>query len=74
MATSAEPATDALYQALSSPNPDPQVVHTAIEEIRYLSGQNVIVVKFHPFSRHTSSPAVRQFSRLEYRQRQRTDC
>ena len=34
--------TDALYQALSSPNPDPQIVHTAIEEIRYLSGHNVI--------------------------------
>ena len=32
----AETATDALYQALSSPNPDPQIVHTAIEEIRYL--------------------------------------
>ena len=44
MATPAEPATDALYQALSSPNPDPQIVHTAIEEIRYLSGQNVIAV------------------------------
>ena len=44
MATPAEPATDALYQALSSPNPDPQVVHTAIEEIRYLSGPNVIAV------------------------------
>ena len=44
MATPAEPATDALYQALSSPNPDPQVVHTAIEEIRYLSAQNVIAV------------------------------
>ena len=42
MATPAEPATDALYQALSSPNPDPQVVHTAIEELRYLSGHNVI--------------------------------
>ena len=42
MATPAEPATDALYQALSTPEPDPQVVHTAIEEIRYLSGQNVI--------------------------------
>ena len=38
----AESATDALYQALSSPNPDPRVVHTAIEEIRYLSGHNVI--------------------------------
>ena len=44
MATPAEPAAGALYQALSSPNPDPQVVHTAIEEIRYPSGQNVIAV------------------------------
>ena len=42
MATPTEPATDALYQALSSPEPDPKVVHTAIEEIRYLSGHNVI--------------------------------
>ena len=42
MATQTEPATDALYQALSSPEPDPQVVHAAIEEIRYLSGHNVI--------------------------------
>ena len=40
----AEIATEALYRALSSPNPDPQVVHTAIEEIRDLSGQNVIAV------------------------------
>ena len=38
----AETATDALYQALSSPEPDPQVVHAAIEEIRYLSGHSVI--------------------------------
>ena len=42
MAIPAETATDALYKALSSPNPDPQVVHTAIEEIRCLSGHNVI--------------------------------
>ena len=42
MATSTEPVTGALYQALSSPEPDPQVVHAAIEEIRYLSGHNVI--------------------------------
>ena len=42
MATPAEPATDALYQALSTPEPDPKVVHTAIEEIRYLSGHSVI--------------------------------
>ena len=38
----AETATDARYQALSSPEPDPQVVHAAIEEIRYLSGHSVI--------------------------------
>ena len=31
MATPTEPITDALYKALSSPEPDPQVVHTAIE-------------------------------------------
>ena len=42
MAIPTEPITDALYQALSSPEPDPQVVHAAIEEIRYLSGHNVI--------------------------------
>ena len=42
MATQTEPASDALYQALSSPNPDPQIVHAAIEEIRYLSGHSVI--------------------------------
>ena len=42
MATPTEPVTDAHYQALSSPEPDPQVVHAAIEEIRYLSGHNVI--------------------------------
>ena len=42
MATPTEPVTDARYQALSSPEPDPQVVHAAIEEIRYLSGHNVI--------------------------------
>ena len=42
MSPQAEPSTDALYQALSSPEPDPHVVHTAIEEIRYLSGHNVI--------------------------------
>ena len=42
MATPTEPVTDALFQALSSPEPDPKVVHAAIEEIRYLSGHNVI--------------------------------
>ena len=40
----AESATEAIYLALSSPEPDPRVVHAAIEEIRDLSGQNVIAV------------------------------
>ena len=44
MATPAEPATDALYQALSNPEPDPHVVHTAIEEVRQIASQNVIAV------------------------------
>ena len=38
----AEPATDAIYRALRSPEPDPDLVHAAVEEIRDLSGQNVI--------------------------------
>ena len=37
-----ETATDAIYRALSSPEPDPKVVHNAIEEIRDLRGQNFI--------------------------------
>ena len=40
----AEPATDALYQALSSPEPDPKIVHAAIEEVRQIASQNVIAV------------------------------
>ena len=40
----AESATEAIYLALSSPEPDPRVVHAAIEEIRDLSGQNIIAV------------------------------
>ena len=44
MATHTEPATDALFQALSSPNPDPKVVHAAIEEVRQIASQNVIAV------------------------------
>ena len=44
MATPAEPVTDALFQALSSPEPDPQVVHAAIEEVRQIASQNVIAV------------------------------
>ena len=38
----AETATDAIYRALRSPEPDPDLVHAAVEEIRDLSGQNVI--------------------------------
>ena len=44
MAIPAEPVTDALYQALSSPEPDPKVVHAAIEEVRQIASQNVIAV------------------------------
>ena len=44
MATPAEPVTRALFQALSSPEPDPQVVHAAIEEVRQIASQNVIAV------------------------------
>ena len=44
MAPPAEPVTDALFQALSSPEPDPQVVHAAIEEVRQIASQNVIAV------------------------------
>ncbi len=36
--------TEALYKALSDPQPNPQVVHSAIEEIRQLAGQNVIEI------------------------------
>ena len=34
----AETAPDALYKALSSPHPDPDLAHAATEEIRDLSG------------------------------------
>ena len=44
MATPAEPVTGALFQALSSPEPDPKVVHAAIEEVRQIASQNVIAV------------------------------
>ncbi len=44
MAIPTEPVTDALYQALSSPEPDPKVVHAAIEEVRQIASQNVIAV------------------------------
>ena len=42
MAIPSEPVTDALYKALSTPEPDPQVVHAAIEEVRQIASQNVI--------------------------------
>ena len=40
----AQTATDAIYRALRSPEPDPDLAHAAVEEIRGLSGQNVIAV------------------------------
>ena len=44
MATPTESVTGALFQALSSPDPDPKVVHAAIEEVRQIASQNVIAV------------------------------
>ena len=38
----AETATDALYRALRNSEPDPDLAHAAVEEIRDLSGRNVI--------------------------------
>ena len=37
-------ATDAIYRALRTPEPDPDLAHAAVEEIREMSGQNVIAV------------------------------
>ena len=37
-----EPITDALYRALRSPEPDPDLAHAAVEEVRNQAGQNVI--------------------------------
>ena len=34
----AETAIDALYKALSSPHPDPDLAHATVEEIRDLNG------------------------------------
>ena len=42
MAAPTEPVTDALYPSPEQPRTGPQVVHAAIEEIRYLSGHSVI--------------------------------
>jgi len=45
MATLTESAaTDALYRALRSPEPDPDLAHAAVEEVRNLASQNVITV------------------------------
>ena len=40
----AQTATDAIYRARRTPEPDPDLAHAAVEEIRELSGQNVIAV------------------------------
>ena len=40
----AQTATDAIYRALRTPEPDPDLAHAAVEEIRELSGQNIIAV------------------------------
>ena len=44
MASTQPNTTEALYKVLTSPKPDPQAAHVAIEEIRQLAGQNVIEI------------------------------
>ena len=40
----AETAADAIYRALRSPEPNPDLAHADVEEIRDLGGLNVIAV------------------------------
>ena len=42
MPTSSKPQTSAIHRVLIESGADPKLVHPAIEEIRRLSGQNVI--------------------------------
>ena len=42
MPTSSKPDTGAIHRVLIDSGADPKLVHPAIEEIRHLSGQNVI--------------------------------
>ena len=42
MPTSTEPDTGAIHRVLLDSGADPKLIHPAIEEIRHLSGQNVI--------------------------------
>ena len=42
MPTSSKPETSAIHRVLIDSGADPKLIHPAIEEIRHLSGQNVI--------------------------------
>jgi len=42
MPTSSKPDTSAIHRVLIDSGADPKLIHPAIEEIRHLSGQNVI--------------------------------
>ena len=42
MPASSEPETSAIHQVLIDSGADPKLIHPAIEEMRNLSGQNVI--------------------------------
>ena len=42
MSTSSKPETSAIHRVLIDSGADPKLIHPAIEEIRHLSGQNVI--------------------------------
>ena len=42
MPTSSKPETSAIHRVLIDSGADPKLIHPAIEEMRHLSGQNVI--------------------------------
>ena len=42
MSTSSKPETGAIHRVLIDSGADPKLIHPAIEEMRHLSGQNVI--------------------------------
>ena len=44
MPTSSKSETSAIHRVLIDSGADPKLIHPAIEEIRHLSGQNVITV------------------------------
>ncbi len=56
MPTSTEPDTGAIHRVLLDSGADPKLIHPAIEEIRHLSGQNVIGARS-PLGAQAQSPS-----------------